>query len=968
MPTIGVRLREWTAFLLLCSHSIFAQPTNDRPVPESPSSIYAASRSPVASYSASTCPARTINYITHTLPQQCLRTSWTAPTQTAPPGASEGNGVPASTAWRGIPWVREERREDILLPSQEADAVVDTSTPQVAAESSPAVTEVEGEIETDSPFDNANFLSFEEWKKKNLVRAGQSPENVGQGRAASSESRNSRRPVNVNALDSLGEEAEIDIDFSGFGNIAEGDARSERPPTGTKSIAESPTSGDEGDNVAPTSFSLSKDAGKTCKERFNFASFDCAATVLKTNKQSKSSSAVLVESKDRYMLNECSAQNKFIIVELCDDILVDTVVLANYEFFSSMFRHFRISVSDRYPVKMERWKNLGTFEARNSRELQPFLITEPQIWARYLRVEFITHYGNEFYCPISLLRVHGTTMMEQFRREEEEARGDYDFSEPIEAAHAEPVKTAAAIHDSRDIPTQRPGKRSDHETEISTNIDRPYVSAVMDTPVKSSDNESLPGSSEPSASRPNGAAPPNNLTRIAQDVASSSEVPASVRSSHSMISDGVHSRTISHGDSTINEPHPVSESVDMFSSHAPQKVENVSTAIVSSAQTVNVPTGPSTIRTASDPTANGSQTPSQSRNPAQTQPIQATPTTQESFFKSIHKRLQHLEANSTLSLQYIEEQSRILRDAFVKVEKRQLQKTERFLAQLNTTVMQELKSYRSMYEQLWQSTVIELEGMKERQHAEMGEVGARLSLLADELVWQKRMAVVQSTLLLLCLVLILFVRSGTLGGQSDAPLAQRLGNKYTQIFDSPPRSPAAPGTIRRRRTFRNMWRSDASTGLSDGVTVVSDAETEVLRSPLHIEFSPPTPTTPSAVSDPGGEAGTPGLHGAHTYETNGNGSSLPTPPSERGQAKRIQDLATQSSPATPRGSRDNDPSREQTVRAVDLLKVESPNHEELVAGTGKWRKRSPLRRAHSYESPADELDDSPGGDESVVCG
>ena len=51
-----------------------------------------------------------------------------------------------------------------------------------------------------------------------------------------------------------------------------------------------------------------------------------------------------------------------------------------------------------------------------------------------------------------------------------------------------------------------------------------------------------------------------------------------------------------------------------------------------------------------------------------------------------------LESNSTLSLLYIEEQSRILRDAFNKVEKRQLSKTSNFLENLNVTVLQDTAS------------------------------------------------------------------------------------------------------------------------------------------------------------------------------------------------------------------------------------------------------------------------------------
>src|SRR5947209_3343158 len=42
------------------------------------------------------------------------------------------------------------------------------------------------------------------------------------------------------------------------------------------------------------------------------------------------------------------------------------------------------------------------------------------LWVRYLRIDFLTHYGQKIYCPVSLLRVHGTTMMEEYKKEEEE--------------------------------------------------------------------------------------------------------------------------------------------------------------------------------------------------------------------------------------------------------------------------------------------------------------------------------------------------------------------------------------------------------------------------------------------------------------------------------------------------------------------------------------------------------------------
>ncbi|KAJ1889358.1 hypothetical protein LPJ66_008073, partial [Kickxella alabastrina] len=77
---------------------------------------------------------------------------------------------------------------------------------------------------------------------------------------------------------------------------------------------------------------------KSLKGRFNYAATDCAAVVLKANREARGLTAILNSKKDQYMLNECSAQNKFVIVELCDDILIDTLVMGNYEFFSSTFK------------------------------------------------------------------------------------------------------------------------------------------------------------------------------------------------------------------------------------------------------------------------------------------------------------------------------------------------------------------------------------------------------------------------------------------------------------------------------------------------------------------------------------------------------------------------------------------------------------------------------------------------------
>jgi hypothetical protein len=345
------------------------------------------------------------------------------------------------------------------------------------------------------------------------------------------------------------------------------------------------------------------------------------------------------------------------------------------------------------------------------------------------------------------------------------------------------------------------------------------------------------------------------------------------------------------------------------------------------------------------------------------------------------------------------------------VEKRQLAKTEKFLDHLNSTVMLELKSFRNMYDQLWQSTVIELESMKERQQSEMGEIGTRLTLLADELVWQKRMAVVQSTLLLLCLGLVLFVRSGTLGGGgggggNDMPIVQQLGSKYSSFFESSPprRMSETEGMSRQRRTFRSMWRSgEASSGghLSDhhdhrrdsdgGVRRSgdgSDTETEGLRSPVRIQYSPPTPTSPASPNlhasrhlhrhhhreDAEGEPSSspPPVHSIRANDIHANSARVndddddddqnepetpitTTTTTAEDQATRIQVLETQSGPATPNGTRDSRPSWEEVERAVDLLKAEEVEQQQ------QQQQQQQGQKNHAFAtSPPNSPGGSPG--------
>ncbi|KAJ0315961.1 hypothetical protein COL5a_011766 [Colletotrichum fioriniae] len=561
------------------------------------------------------CQFKTINYITHTLPQQCLKTSW-------PGGRAISDGPTPINDNASLP--SDDSTKTTHSAGEPVVAATNVSAPDRTSNdntnSSPTETATDDEV-TPRP-----FMSFEEWKEMMLRKAGQDPSEL-KSRKPVERATDHDRATRSLGLDSLGiDDGEIDLNFDvvseKISNIA---SAPQAIPTevATSDQQQEPVLYDDG----RTQYYRSKDAGKTCKERFSYSSFDAGATVLKTNKGAKNAKAILVENKDSYMLLECSAGNKFVIVELSDDILVDTVVLANFEFFSSMVRHFRVSVSDRYPVKVDKWKDLGTFEAKNSRDIQPFLVQNPLIWAKYVRIEFLTHYGNEFYCPVSLLRVHGTRMLESWKDQETQTDEEETAEEPVGELPSPATNAEIGAYQSSTYTDLRPG--GGESTSLGT-----------------------------------------SSTKTAQ--------------------------------ATV-----------------------------------------------------------QSRNKHNSTAAPSSPTVQESFFKAVSKRLQYLESNVSLSLKYIEDQSRYLQEIQKMAERRQLSRIDIFLDSLNNTVLSELRTVRQQYDQIWQSTVIALESQREQSQRETVALSSRLNILADEVVFQKRMAIVQAILLLSCLILVIFSRAMT---------------------------------------------------------------------------------------------------------------------------------------------------------------------------------------------------------------
>ncbi|KAJ0241122.1 SUN domain-containing protein 4 [Hirschfeldia incana] len=145
-------------------------------------------------------------------------------------------------------------------------------------------------------------------------------------------------------------------------------------------------------------------------KEYNYAAASKGAKVLSCNKEAKGATSIISRDKDKYLRNPCSTEEKFIVLELSEETLVNTIKIANFEHYSSNLKDFEIHGTLVYPT--DAWVPLGNFTALNMKNEQNFTLGDPQ-WVRYLKLSFLSHYGSEFYCTLSLLEVYGVDAVER---------------------------------------------------------------------------------------------------------------------------------------------------------------------------------------------------------------------------------------------------------------------------------------------------------------------------------------------------------------------------------------------------------------------------------------------------------------------------------------------------------------------------------------------------------------------------
>lgn len=471
-------------------------------------------------------------------------------------------------------------------------------------------------------------------------------------------------------------------------------------------------------------------------DRFNYANLDCSARVHTSHRSAKSPSSILSSKKDKYMLSPCSTgkEGQFVVVELCEDIRIDTVQLANFEFFSGVFKDFSVKVAKTYTTSDDGWVLAGTYKGKNVRGVQSFHTpTTLRDFYRYIRIDFHSHYGHEYYCPVSLLRVYGLTHLEQWKWDmwEEESHKLARAQAQVFPSITEPLPISSGGSElnkfmdeleARNIPSAYPLDTPLPTTKVLSTAHASLSSSQASKAVNrtySSVNSSFQSTAssptivltdfaimqQPTSSATSTSVLSSETSVTSFDTAISSTALLSPNESTSTQSPYLISSELPH---TSNIEASLSQSSSLLSHHGPS-ANTLATAL----PTLSIPP-----------------------------PVGSSG---ESIYRTIMTRLTLLEANHSLYARYVEEQTSGVREV---------------LRRLGEDVGR-LQSASRIQAQMYQRTVHEWERQRLRLEFEHSELLSRVNYLAEEVTLEKRLGIAQLCLLLAVLVFIGLTRGAS---------------------------------------------------------------------------------------------------------------------------------------------------------------------------------------------------------------
>jgi len=472
------------------------------------------------------------------------------------------------------------------------------------------------------PLDDEVLLSFEDWKKKQAAEQKESP------RKTDGNNQNSTVANGLNASNTHNEVAPPNSNVS-----TDYISDSLQPP-----------------DVAPH-FRV------PVTDRFNYANIDCSARVHTSHRSAKSPSSILSFKKDRYMLSPCNSgrEKQFVVVELCDDIRIDTVQMANFEFFSGVFKDFAVSVAKTYSTDPDGWLPAGTYRAKNVRGVQSFHPpTSLRDFYRFIRIDFLSHYGNEYYCPVSLLRVYGLTHLEEWKWDIWQAESRAKLEKGAIPAVQVVSMSLSSEEVSPPLTGASHGKATHSAVESIMAADVVFQEAENSSITISVDDDSstsiIPAAATQSSTHIDSPLPHSGGSRSSISVQDFFRSQTSSSSTHTSSPASISSHTSLPGSSKTSEPIASS----LSHAHRQGRVHQSSNHSTLN----NIPSSITIPSHSSIPSTQNSSSVVQSHSP----PPSPLPAAGESIYRTIMNRLTAVENNQTLYMKYVEQQNGAIRD------------------------------------------------------------------------------------------------------------------------------------------------------------------------------------------------------------------------------------------------------------------------------------------------------------------
>ncbi|WVQ99509.1 hypothetical protein IAU59_006644 [Kwoniella sp. CBS 9459] len=608
------------------------------------------------------------------------------------------------------------------------------------------------------------FVSFEEWKKIKEAEEEEhdgdrhSDDNQADGKTERSDS--TKESVTVLETERASDGLRANLSVKG------GSAELSNPET---HAAQSDVKSDSSASVSQVSSQQPPASSAPHHNRYNYASPDCSARIHSSSPQTQHASSLLHKSRDRYMLTPCKAKEHWVVVELCDEIRIEAVEVAVWEFFSGVVREVRVSVGgeddedyeddpdDGVNGRSPKWKEVGSFIGKNVRGVQTFKLPQPTSFHRFIRLDFPSYFGTEYYCPVSQLKVYGMNQMEAFKWEQKR----------ISAAAKEKEKEKEKNGNNRDKEAEE--RKAKEEREKKAQKER-------DEKAKQELREKELDELEKLLHEQAGRVVPDMLTETvilsklqqSSSISSpSSKVPKTTKSSGSTSS------------STSTGKEPSSSSTSVSSKH-----NNASTLSTEARQARTNATAEtsSTVSSHTPSPSLSSSTTTSSSPPSQTKTIIETPTStstysrsppprsdsSESIYAFIIRRLNALEGNSTLVARYIEEQAKVMRHMLTRVERG----WEDWKGEWEGEDRGRWEQERMRQEDRLGRVISQLEQQKIAVEAERKEIQSQLRVLADELGYERRRGLAQLFIMFVIIVLGVITRSSTIDAVLKPLLAE----------------------------------------------------------------------------------------------------------------------------------------------------------------------------------------------------